>query len=212
MPLDTQQGEVADRLRRFLNVVGRIPSGLDETVVPVVSLSDLAAPPYRHLSPREGCGHFEAAATAAEYSLVGIGFPAGRTGTLRINQIWITVGAAMSVRIGNLAYTTLAATAAIIGGYPRDVELQTDLAAVTTGVWSKLPVDFFGGSDPTNFTTSILKVGVPAVTTTLRVLDPNTPILLQGGNALIVQGQTVNTALNVGIHCTWYEQPGDSLK
>jgi hypothetical protein len=47
MPLTIQLGEVADRLRRFFDVRGRMPTVLDETIVPVINLTDLSGAPYR---------------------------------------------------------------------------------------------------------------------------------------------------------------------
>lgn len=70
MPLTIQLGEVADRLRRALAVRGRIPTALDETVVPVVQLVDASQPPYAK-DPAHGSSRHTRAALAANFSHIG---------------------------------------------------------------------------------------------------------------------------------------------
>lgn len=75
MPLETQQGEIASRLRNFFKVTGRIPSTLDEVVVPVSSVARLDQPPYRAQVVDFGSQPISPA-TAAEQNGAGIYVPA----------------------------------------------------------------------------------------------------------------------------------------
>jgi hypothetical protein len=70
MPLTIQLGEVGDRLRRALSLKGRIPTALDETVVPVVQLVDASQPPYAK-DPAHGSSRHTRAALAANFSHIG---------------------------------------------------------------------------------------------------------------------------------------------
>lgn len=71
MPLDIQVGDIAERLRRFLDLRGRIPARLDEIVVPTISLGDLARPPYSR-DPLSGWHLGAFGAVAGEISMVGL--------------------------------------------------------------------------------------------------------------------------------------------
>lgn len=93
MPLVSQQGEVADRLRRFFRITGRIPSGVDETVVPVANLQSLDSPPWR-LAPRNFGAFVETAAAVALNSYAGIHMLFGTPGACVIRDIWIRNSAA----------------------------------------------------------------------------------------------------------------------
>lgn len=52
MPLQFNGGEDAERARRAFGIRGRIPFQLDETVIPVVQLHNVDAPPYRQAGRR----------------------------------------------------------------------------------------------------------------------------------------------------------------
>jgi len=88
MPLEVQSGDVADRLRRFFRLVGRIPTALDETLVPTAVLQNLDQPPWR-----SGPTDFEAwvvkGATAAELSAVGLTHPPALGGRTVVERITV---------------------------------------------------------------------------------------------------------------------------
>jgi|GEM_PF-6731893 len=88
MPLVTQQGEVADRLRRFFRIAGRIPSTVDETVVPTVNLQALDRPPWR-LTARNGAVYTETAAAAGLNSFAAVQMTFGSPGVLVVSDCWI---------------------------------------------------------------------------------------------------------------------------
>lgn len=100
MPLGFGSGELADRMRRALDIRGRIPLAVDEVVVPVALVSEPQAPPFR-ISGRR-C--FFAAATAAGGA--GTVFRARIMNPTQVDaildrvQLWQEVGTGFNWNIG----------------------------------------------------------------------------------------------------------------
>ena len=88
MPLVIQASEISDRLRRFLGVRGRVPIGLDETMVAMVLEADLSQAPYRQ-EGLSGDMHVAKGAVAAEFSYIFWG-PALAACTLIVDRLIIT--------------------------------------------------------------------------------------------------------------------------
>lgn len=104
MPLDIQVGDVAERLRRFFDLRGRIPGRLDEVVVPVINLGDLSKPPYSR-DPLSGWHLGAQGAVAAEISMVGL-LPQGAD-KLVIKQLWLVNDTAGAITYELYQGTTL---------------------------------------------------------------------------------------------------------
>lgn len=77
MPLTIQHGELADRIRAFFRITGRIPSQFDENIVGAAIVEDVSKPPYRPLGGVADFGSQPISpATAAEQNGAGIYVPA----------------------------------------------------------------------------------------------------------------------------------------
>jgi hypothetical protein len=80
VPTEIQRGELADRLRRFMGLTGRVPLQLDETIVGVSVLQNLERPPYR-LGIRGLLGFSESAGAAGNPTQIALAYPIGPAGT-----------------------------------------------------------------------------------------------------------------------------------
>src|SRR5687768_1210512 len=92
MPQPIQAGTVADRLRNFLNLTGRIPVQMDENVVPVANVQSLGEPPWR-TEDVDCFAYASSPAVAARFGMVAFRMPAGATGALVIRRVVIASGA-----------------------------------------------------------------------------------------------------------------------
>lgn len=86
MPIQLQTAEIADRLRRFFLLRGRVRGQLDETIVPVAQVVDVTGAPYSR-DPLSGWHLGAMGAIAGEFSLVGL-LPQGAD-KLLIKQLWL---------------------------------------------------------------------------------------------------------------------------
>lgn len=89
MPLTIGLGDIANRLRRALDVRGRIPTALDETIVPVVLVRDASAPPFA-LDPSTLSGQRELAAIVGVQGTIAIA-NIGPVGSVFIlDKLWLS--------------------------------------------------------------------------------------------------------------------------
>jgi hypothetical protein len=89
VPLQIGLGDIANRLRRALDIRGRIPTALDETIVPVVLVRDANGPPFA-LDPSICSGERELAAIVGvqgTIAIVNIG-PAGSV--FMLDELWLS--------------------------------------------------------------------------------------------------------------------------
>jgi len=87
VPLDTQNGSVADRLRNFFKLTGRVPAPLDDVVVPVANLVDLDGPPWRTADENWSTSALTQPALAANVSYAGVWMPRGMKGVAVVKQV-----------------------------------------------------------------------------------------------------------------------------
>lgn len=102
MPLPIQSGDLADRLRRFFRLSGRIPSALDETVVPVALIQDLGEPPWRGPAAASDFSiSLTTVAVAATRAYATIKQPAGGGGRTVIERLtfWNTAAATRVIAV-----------------------------------------------------------------------------------------------------------------
>lgn len=206
MPQPIQQGTVADRLRNFLRLSGRIPVQLDENVVPIVNVQDLSQPPWRTQDVDFGV-NVNGAAVAAVNTHVGLEVPVGIPGVAVVDTIYFqnSTGAAVAysitvgVRVG--AGYTLQGTC-----YNTElIDPGSAGAAIAT-----VPVEFFDFSTAPIVGQEICRVMVPIGGS---VIIP-TRVSLRGrygssadiGQCLMVANRTVNLAANVSFRGTYYPQ------
>ena len=97
MALTFGSGEQVDRLRRGLDIKGRVVLGIDEIVVPIVNVGDLTGPPIR----KTGIRWWAAAnvpAVAAEIGRFRI-FHQNKVDQL-VTDVWLNAAAALTFQIG----------------------------------------------------------------------------------------------------------------
>jgi hypothetical protein len=206
MPLVTQQGSVADRLRNFFRVTGRIPAGLDETVVPVANIQYLGEPPWR-TQDADFAVHGNVAAVAAVNSHIGVVMP-GRTNGVAVVQ-------EVSVR------NNTAATAEYSLLFVAGAEAFADFAVITPSLNTERPDPFNSGSafgttvpNLAGFTTLPLAgfelarlaalPGSNAIFTCRVSLRGRYGTNLAASQGLFVANRTVNVAITAGFRGTFF--------
>lgn len=104
MATDVGTGTVADRLRNFLRLTGRIPLKMDEMVVPVVNAQQLDQPPWRTADQNWGCELTSATPAAGFFACAGVELPARAAGVCRVTGILLGNAAAAArsydIRVG----------------------------------------------------------------------------------------------------------------
>jgi hypothetical protein len=198
VPLNINAPEVADRLRRFFGTVGRIPTALDETIVPVALVGNLDEPPYRQRATN-GVGAISQTGAAALTTYGAIRHPLAVGGFTRVRHIIArnTEAAALTVAVNMVS-------ADYVTG-----ELQTEfLAAVEHNTKpssaveqpKRLPIVIAGGR----------AFPLPGYEVASVTLLPNTSFVipcdfvLTPGWQLLVWSATLNTALTAHVHATYY--------
>jgi len=71
VPITIQLGDIANRLRRAFDVRGRIPTALDETIVPVAIVRDAGQVPYA-LDPLSWATNMDVTGTASNLGTIAI--------------------------------------------------------------------------------------------------------------------------------------------
>lgn len=149
MPLVTQQGEVADRLRSFFRLTGRIPSTLDETVVPIAQVQNLDAAPWR-LTTVRWMTNRGVAAVAADQGFAGVMLR--RPGAAVVEDVWVrnVTGAALTAGLW-IQMNAEALVGAVVGSGAPNIERMGAAAAAAS--IARTPVEAIRystiGLDPT---------------------------------------------------------------
>lgn len=215
MPLTSQQGDVADRLRNFFRITGRIPSSVDEVVVPTANIQDLDQPPFRSKVVNFG-GNAGRAATPLNSTHAGIILR--RPGVAVVKRVWIRNQTA-GVQSYTLALRSNAEIEVLSSSPGSCVNLESPWDPVNFGAL-RVPVERFTydtvGADPGVVT--ITAFTVPATTTLLVPLDgivlrANVGKNLLGqptsiSSGLFVTGAVVNQGVEMNAEGTYYAELG----
>lgn len=201
MPLEIQSGDIAERLRRFFRLTGRVPTALDETIVPVAVLASLDRPPWRQ-APTDFEVHTTKGATAAELSAIGLTHPSALGGRTVVERITLrNDGAAAAV------YSfTITSSSYVLGFAGRaqapDVE-RMPLPSTGNAAIGQLGIYIAswhtGGAQ---VGTQIGHFSVPAGDTRVAPLR----VTLAPGWILMVWQEVVNTGLRVAFGGTYYPE------
>jgi hypothetical protein len=89
MPLPIGWGDISQRLRRAFNITGRIPTRLDENVVPVAIVRDCNVHPFATDPAVVACEH-EVAAIVGVQGTIGIANTGPRGSVLIIEKLWLS--------------------------------------------------------------------------------------------------------------------------
>lgn len=205
MPLDSSKGSVADALRSYFRLTGRIPTRVDELVVPTAVVAQLGDPPWRS-SPIRGSVYAETAAVAAEYGYIAAALPPGATGQFvarRIRVIQGTAGAALTHSVTLMSHAAIAATLTDTGSIQKTEQLnKTTLVA---GSAESTGVRYFVGTDATlGLGLELWRLRVEAAGTSGPVDEWAGSIVVPNGGGVAVSGRTVNQVIRVAIEVDYY--------
>lgn len=162
MPLQIQLGEIANRLRRALGVTGRIPTALDETVVPVAIVADSWDVPFA-LDPVYAAAGQDVTGLAAirgQAAIVNIG-PVGSV--FIVEQLVMSHGSAGG-------RVEISRSGVLVGNAPTSTKRFADVTSPAPGAAGReVPVQFLAWNTPDLVTVgSICEVIVlPNLTTSL---------------------------------------------
>jgi len=202
MPLDIQTGEVADRLREFFRLAGRIPSTLDESVIPVAVLQNLDQPPFRGPAAVDFTGWVIKAATAAELSAVGLGFPIGAGGKAVVNQIVIRNDGAAAALFG----ITLTSISYVLGFAGKVFVVNTeDLPPAQVGAGAPKRLGIYTATWHTGGAQVGEQIGHCSVPPGDTKILPIRVTLSEGWNLMVWQ-EVVNIGVRAVFHGTYYPE------
>lgn len=208
MPLVTQQGKVADRLRRFFKLRGRAGTSVDEVVVPTAPITQLNLPPWR-LNEFEFLAWKNIGAIGAgRYNKVGIYMPVPRlAGVAVIKAIVLNNSDAAATHEYTIGYYDSPAVG--LANFAQSAAYDTeDWTRTAGGVAAQLPPLIFTGDDAATLTPILMAIRVPADATVVFPVSIGLRAGLSGGpqgiRALVVNDTTPNTAMAVGFQGVFY--------
>lgn len=188
MPLQIGLGDIANRLRRALDIRGRIPTALDETVVPVVIVRDADGPPFA-LDPSYLTGQRELAAIAGVQGHVAIANIGPPGSVFMLDALWLSnsvAGSRIEVSKSGVLQTDGTFTDTLLADFSTSCKgLTTALSGqVRMRAWTVAPAATGGAIGPI-----------------LRVLTTDQCYLikaaLRAGEVVYVKNMTVNQELRV---------------
>jgi hypothetical protein len=89
VPVTIQLGDIANRLRRAFDIRGRIPTALDETIVPTTLVRDAGVLPFA-LDPSEAAGSIEQAAVVGVQSTLAISNQGPKGSVFLLDELWLS--------------------------------------------------------------------------------------------------------------------------
>lgn len=202
MPMTSQFGEVADRLRSFFKITGRIPSTVDEVVVATASVANIGDPPYA-LEPVLFQFRNVSAAVAVKNSAIAVATPESATGTMIVDRIHIEGGAAAFSASLILDNYSLLVTAGLTDFGP--ITRINGLSQATLRanvVQSTVPTVLIGSAAAPHVGFEVER-SVLAVNTDIQLLGP---WVLPPGGALAVWCNTVNLAVGASFKGRYFPQ------
>lgn len=198
MPLDSAKGQVADSLRSFFRLTGRIPTRVDELVVPTARVAELDRPPWRS-APLRGSVVAEAAAVAAEQSAVAISLPAAAPGQFVLRHVRVmqdTGGVELSYSVLLTNITTINATLSNFGSTQKHE--QRSRTKLLTLIDDPTGCEWWIGSDPAQIPGfELWRLRVSTGGTSPPVDDWYSQVVVPNAGAICVQARTVNRLARV---------------
>jgi hypothetical protein len=195
VPLQIGLGDIANRLRRALDVRGRIPTALDETVVPVIIVRDADGPPFA-LDPSILSGQREVAAIVGVQGTIGIANTGPAGSVFMLDDLWLSndvAGGRIEVSKSGVLQTDGTFTDQLLADFSTSCKgLATALRGqVTMRAWTVAPAATGGAIGP------ILRV----LTT-----EQHYPIkgALRSGEVVYVKNLSTNQAIRVSCQGRFY--------
>jgi hypothetical protein len=200
MPTPIQRGELVERLRRFMGIVGRLPLVLDEVCIPVVSVAELNVPPYRREASnwQKRCSQ---GAVVGQLSACGVHLPATSAGAARIQRVTYENTSAAAIQLA-LMYSQ---NTEGLGGYSLqggcvDIERPNP---VSSGVLKLTPVrEYFAAAAalPSGTSEMIDLVDIDVNASLTKEID----VMIYPGYGLASWCLTANTAMGSSFAGTYY--------
>lgn len=205
MPLDAAKGSIADSMRSYFRLTGRIPTRVDELIVPTATVQRLDLPPWR-AAPIRGSVFTESAAVAAEQSAVAVSLPVASPGQFivrRVRTMQDTAGAELSVSCILTSVATINATLTNFGATQRHEQMSkgnlSSLISQPTGV------EWWIGSDPAQISGfELWRLRVSTGGTSPPVDEWWPQLVIPGGGALCMQARTANRLCRIGVEFDYY--------
>jgi hypothetical protein len=210
MPLDIGHAEIANRLRRLLRIRGRIPTRLDENVIPTVAIGSSDRPPWRQ-SPVIFADMNTAGAVAAENSAIAATLPASDLGVMVIWRIWADgVGNAASANVSLIMHSHAALLAELSDFSPQLRRYENlDPALIISNTAQASGVHMLVGSIPSAsyplLGAEIDRARLPgaAVGSETRVVFQG-PYVIPAGGGLYIARTSANESLTAGFYGEYY--------
>ena len=205
MPLDSSKGQIADSLRSFFRLTGRIPTRVDELVVPTARVAELDRAPWRS-GPIAGSFYNESANVAAEFSAVGVGLPPTAPGQFVVRKVRVvqgTAGAALSYSMIMCGWAAAVATVTDFGAIQKIEQLSKNLLITNVGDASG-PHQLIGSDPSILLGSEVWRLRVEAAGTSPPVDQWDGFIAIPNGGALLVWGRTVNITARVAITVEYF--------
>jgi hypothetical protein len=210
MPQPIQAGTVADRLRNFLKLSGRIPVQMDENVVPVVTAQQLDQPPWRTEVANFHTETQTSAAVAARFSMLAIRAPSGMTGVGRCLKALVRTNVAAEYKL--MLWSNIENEGTIANFTVQDRAVNTErLNLSPAGAFERVPLDVctFDGSD-TTIGFELARVSLPIASN----WEFNYDVCIRGkytdgraqSQGLVLTCLTVNTSLTCSFWGTYFPQ------
>jgi len=196
VPLSIQLGEIANRLRRSLDVRGRMPLALDETVVPVVVVRDANDLPFA-LDPSEVAGFASVTPTAGQQATIGLSNQGPVGSVFVLEEVWLSNSVALA-RV-EVSRSGVLQTDGVISSTKQLADMSTSCLGLVTAL--NAPVRL------TIWTTPPAATG-GAIAQEIRVLQHSLPYLVRGmlrrGEVLYFKNQAVTERLDIAVRGRFY--------
>jgi hypothetical protein len=190
-----QSGEIGERLRRALRLVGESPSAVEGVVNPIIQVLDAGQLPYRQ-EPLRWTEYDVSAAVAAQFGFVALYLNDADQQMALIERVQVAVDVAAGA--GIVINMSIARTADLPAGTDSQTSLTEPVTFDGTNVRRALPRTRFWNSAA--FVANSISIGTAHIPTG-SFKDPSgtwseaaLPVLLQPGTALVVNIGTVNLA------------------
>lgn len=195
MPITIQVGDIANRLRRAFDIRGRIPTSLDETIVPVAIVRNADELPFA-LDPAGVGGFFNLTPTAGQQATLGISNQGPKGSVFILDELYLA-----SQTAGNRLEVSRSGVLQTDGVFTDKscADMSTSCLGLITAL--SVPVTLRG------WTTAPAGTG-GAIAQELRVLTTHAPFsiraMLRRGEVIYVKCQTVTQDLYVAVKGRFY--------
>jgi hypothetical protein len=189
VPITIQLGDIANRLRRAFDIRGRIPTALDETIVPTTLVRDAGVLPFA-LDPAECAGALELTPTAGQQATMAISNQGPKGSVFLLDEIWLS-GSAAAGRV-EVSKSGVLQTDGVISQTKQLADMSTNCLGLATAL--NVPVRL------TAWTTAPAATG-GAIAQIVRVLTTSTcyrvKAMLRVGEVVYIKNLAVTTELHM---------------